>query len=175
MPRHVRITASIEELTEMYNSGLTMKQIGAKFNVSYQPIHTLFKKHGVKTRHCGPQQSPFHHLNNALQFIKARARNRKQEWALTDEQFISLIAQPCHYCGVMNSNRIKASSRYKTDFVYNGIDRKDSSLGYTPENSLPSCKHCNLAKREKPYKDFIEWVHKTSEFLKRRESDAHVL
>jgi len=175
MPRKVSISASIEELAEMYNSGLTLKQIGAKFGTSYQPIHTLFKRHGIKARHPGPQQSPVHHLNNALQFIKARARNRGQEWALTDGQFIALISQPCHYCGMMNSNRIKANSRYKKDFVYNGIDRKDSSLGYTPENSLPSCKYCNLAKRERPYEAFIEWVHHVSEFLKRRESSAHVL
>jgi len=42
--------------------------------------------------------------------------------------------------------------------IYNGIDRLDSSKGHVIDNVVPCCKWCNYAKRERSYKDFLDWV-----------------
>lgn len=34
-------------------------------------------------------------------------------------------------------------------YFYNGIDRLDNTKGYTPENSVACCKHCNSLKGDR--------------------------
>lgn len=77
-----------------------------------------------------------------------RARVRNLEFSLTENQFYELLSQDCHYCGDEQSY---------------GIDRKDSSVGYTKENSLPCCKMCNFMKRDLDYDLFIDKVKKIVE------------
>jgi hypothetical protein len=44
------------------------------------------------------------------------------------------------------------------DYVYNGIDRLDSSRGYEMGNVVPCCKQCNWAKNDIPYDEFLDWI-----------------
>jgi len=83
------------------------------------------------------------------------AKKRNREWALTDEQWLALCLSDCHYCGRAPYN-VK-TSKYDS-FTYNGIDRKDNSLGYTVANSLPCCKECNLRKGTMGYDEFMTWI-----------------
>ena len=46
----------------------------------------------------------------------------------------------------------------------NGIDRVDSSKGYTLENSVPCCKYCNIAKHTMTSTEFYAWVRRVYEF-----------
>ena len=46
------------------------------------------------------------------------------------------------------------------DTVLMGIDRKDNTLGYTLENSVPCCPTCNFAKRGLSVIEFIEWARR---------------
>ena len=46
------------------------------------------------------------------------------------------------------------------DYIYNGIDRVDSNIGYIFENCVPCCKLCNMAKKEYPVEEFKEWIAK---------------
>jgi len=39
--------------------------------------------------------------------------------------------------------------------VYNGVDRLDSSIGYTVSNCVASCGDANLAKQSLTYDEFI--------------------
>ena len=41
-----------------------------------------------------------------------------------------------------------------THVSYNGIDRLDSSLGYTKDNIVTCCKICNYAKNKMKFEDF---------------------
>jgi len=75
-------------------------------------------------------------------------------WELTDNEALSLIKQPCHYCGNQENN---------------GIDRKDNTLGYTIDNSLPCCGRCNISKNDMSYDDFIKHIHQCSKYLKEKE------
>ena len=49
----------------------------------------------------------------------------------------------CHYCGEPNCN---------------GLDRKDSSKGYTLDNVVSSCYSCNCKKWTTPYEEYVEKI-----------------
>lgn len=95
--------------------------------------------------------------NQALRACKRAARERSYEWRLTDEQVFTLFVQPCHYCGAIASNHSQHPDA-NGSFRYNGIDRVDNSLGYTPENCVACCKHCNVAKRSMSVLEFRMWI-----------------
>lgn len=88
---------------------------------------------------------------------KLNARKGNREWGLSDAQFLELSQMPCHYCYSPPMKEKKAS--YDT-FTYNGVDRKDNSIGYTPENSLPCCYKCNMRKGTVGYAEFLVWIER---------------
>ena len=69
----------------------------------------------------------------------------------------SLVRKPCYYCGIIAGNT-KITKNCKEGFKYNGIDRVDSSLGYTANNVVPCCGTCNIAKKDKSQEEFINWA-----------------
>lgn len=95
--------------------------------------------------------------NHALRATKRAAPDRGYRWALTDEQAFALFGQPCHYCGAIGANH-STNPNASGSFRYNGIDRVDNSLGYTPENCVAACKHCNVAKRSMTVLEFRMWI-----------------
>jgi hypothetical protein len=88
---------------------------------------------------------------------KARARNKKIDFELDKESFRNIIIQKCVYCHQFGKNyRIKRSCN--GTFVSNGIDRIDSSKGYTKDNIVPCCKRCNQMKNNLSLKDFLNHI-----------------
>lgn len=87
-----------------------------------------------------------------------------REWHLTPDQAYNLFTGNCHYCGCkpcrVQSWKKSGTSPGVPDFVYNGIDRKDNLLGYTPENSVSCCTTCNFMKGEIDYDSFVEYVRR---------------
>lgn len=71
------------------------------------------------------------------------AKLRGYTFTLLLEEFVDLIKQPCFYCGDEGK-------------PYNGIDRKNNSIGYEIENSVACCTMCNKMKRSFPFDEFIE-------------------
>jgi len=87
------------------------------------------------------------------------AKNRGLTFELNKKTFRLLTQQPCHYCGVsplqvsaINTNATTAP------YYHNGIDRKNSSLGYIKDNVVPCCFVCNRAKSNMGYNSFIAWL-----------------
>ena len=83
------------------------------------------------------------------QYIR-HAYERGLEFNLTDEEFDDLIFSNCHYCNsepssatYLNSDRLNKTNQ---EFKNNGIDRIDSSKGYTIDNCVPCCPICNRMK-----------------------------
>jgi hypothetical protein len=68
------------------------------------------------------------------------------EFRLTFDEFVNIVNNHCFYCGYKNS-----------DFV-NGIDRKNSSIGYILDNCVTSCKMCNYMKGSLSVDVFIKRV-----------------
>lgn len=81
---------------------------------------------------------------------------RGHEWALDYGQFQRVIAQDCAYCGTPPLQKYQGRRAFNGPVLHNGIDRKDNSLGYTVENSVPCCRWCNYAKRERTVEEFLE-------------------
>ena len=93
--------------------------------------------------------------------------NRYKDGDLTFDDFYILSQQNCFYCGsepnnVYNNYKIGAfysEERIKTGtFIYNGLDRIDSSIGHTKLNVVPCCKICNSMKMDMKSDDFLNQI-----------------
>jgi hypothetical protein len=83
---------------------------------------------------------------------KYGAERRGYSFDITLEEFINLWNKPCYYC----NDTINGI----------GIDRKDNSLGYTVDNTVPCCTVCNFMKHTMTDNLFIEQCNKiTNNFL----------
>lgn len=91
----------------------------------------------------------------------ALAKNRVYE--LTEIDIEKLVTSACHYCGGTDSNSYRSTTMGSPGiFNYNGIDRVDSSLGYTLNNVVACCQHCNFMKQEM---SLTEWFSRMEKVL----------
>lgn len=91
---------------------------------------------------------------------KRGAIKRDLEYSLSEEKFNELIVGKCFYCGDRFTNIKKGQGKTSGDFIYTGIDRIDSSLGYTESNSVSCCWMCNNMKNNTNIEIFISHIHK---------------
>jgi 5-methylcytosine-specific restriction endonuclease McrA len=98
-----------------------------------------------------------------FQVYRGRARDQKREFTFDFPLFKELITCNCHYCDAPPSNKsvYKFTKEYQ---LYNGVDRKNNALGYTPDNCVPCCDICNKAKRAMSYKAFMAWIKRLVAF-----------
>ena len=82
---------------------------------------------------------------------------KRRVWNLTEDEFYHISQQNCHYCGQPPS-LIKKGSGTDHDFIYNGIDRVDSTKEYVLNNVVPCCKRCNVAKNNMTTDEFRDWI-----------------
>jgi hypothetical protein len=119
---------------------------------------------GRNTRSCGcirrevcrarerRKNHPTHGV--VLTYYKRNARLAGHEWALTADQFWKLIQDRCHYCGAPpRQHRIIGRN-----LTHNGIDRIDSTKGYTTDNVVSCCTTCNRAKLTMTAPEFLGWA-----------------
>lgn len=66
---------------------------------------------------------------------RSRAEKKELEFAITNDNYKSIILQDCYLCG-----------KKSTETNINGIDRVDNTIGYTIENCKACCKECNHMK-----------------------------
>ncbi len=101
------------------------------------------------------------HITTARKVWKTRYSD------ISFDDFYELSQQNCYYCGVAPNNLQNAplcdkksslTARENGDFIYNGLDRMDNTLGHTKENCVPCCKYCNYAKREQTQEEFKLWL-----------------
>ena len=65
---------------------------------------------------------------------KKGARERELQFELSFEDYEKIVVNPCHYCGILEERG------------FNGIDRKNSGIGYIIENCVSCCQMCNYMK-----------------------------
>lgn len=85
------------------------------------------------------------------------AKGRGNKWELTRGQLRALTKQPCHYCGTEPMQCMRTANSTGA-YIYNGLDRVDNNLGYTIDNVVACCGHCNKAKNTMTIKEFKLWV-----------------
>ena len=80
--------------------------------------------------------------------VMKSAADRGLLFDLTFEQFTEIVCTPCKYCKLHN------------DHESIGIDRVDSSKGYTYDNIVPCCTTCNMCKGSLSLEEFKSHVLK---------------
>lgn len=99
-------------------------------------------------------------INSIITNYKTHAKKLDVCWDLTFDIIKELIAKPCFYCGVLNSNTYTGHDDKQRKFSYNGIDRLNSELGYSIDNCVPCCIVCNKAKLKRSKEEFLSWVRR---------------
>lgn len=122
-----------------------------------------------KSLHLAPGWTPGNTLPSGTalyhQYIKD-AKRRNIEFDLGIETFTSLTKSNCKYCGIEPSNQFYKKNKGLISgmgYMYNGLDRVDSSKGYVTENVVPCCWKCNQAKSNYSKDDFLDWVKRVYE------------
>lgn len=126
------------------------------------------------TTQRNPQMSSWRML---FKRYKSNAKFRKYKFEIDLDQFISICQLDCFYCGEKpkpqnkwnepnvrkNGRKIKDSEIKDYEVFANGIDRIDSSVGYTIDNIRPCCKNCNRAKMDLTEESFFNLIQKIYE------------
>lgn len=85
------------------------------------------------------------------------------------DEFMIISQMECFYCGAAPSNRsttygknngITQTRLDNSYFIYNGLDRVDSSIGHYKNNVVPCCANCNYAKLDRSQLEFFLWIEK---------------
>ena len=102
---------------------------------------------------------------NIYNTYKRNAFNRDLPFELTKDRLKELCSSDCSYCGCKPATKYwqKAKKLSKerirmSTMMVNGIDRVDSSKGYTEGNVVPCCKQCNYAKLDRTIEEFKAWI-----------------
>lgn len=101
-------------------------------------------------------------INKVYIGYKNSAKKRDLDWKLSKEEFLLLVKNKCTYCGASPEKKY-------IDGLYgyaelNGIDRKDSSIGYIFTNCTPCCSVCNQMKWTFSKCDFLNHIQKIYRF-----------
>lgn len=96
-------------------------------------------------------------LNARYKKYEIGAHDRNLPFELSIEEFDVITKMPCEYCGGYSDelNGVK----------FNGVDRIDSSQGYTVENSVPCCGMCNQMKMSYDLHDFLEHAKAITNYI----------
>ena len=101
------------------------------------------------------------------------AYKRNFTWELADEDFDGITSRNCFYCDLPPSTVRKARGArgkygHSGEFIYNGIDRIDSKLGYTLDNVVTCCEVCNRAKSDMSFDEFLSYLDRIAIARSRR-------
>jgi hypothetical protein len=101
-------------------------------------------------------------INQVYGWYKRSAKIRGLSFEINKEDFLILTKLNCYYCGIPPSTINDYSDNGKC--IYNGLDRKDNTVGYTLENVAPCCKECNYIKGPRNSNEFIIWLRRAGAF-----------
>jgi 5-methylcytosine-specific restriction endonuclease McrA len=80
--------------------------------------------------------------------LKNRAKSKNWSFDLTVDDYIKITSEPCSYCNEAVSRGV------------GGIDRVDSSKGYTKDNSVSCCMKCNSGKGTMTVEEYVSHCKK---------------
>ena len=105
-------------------------------------------------------------INYLFRMYVQAAKRRGLPWGLSKKRFIKLIFNPCVYCG--SGFRTAKTPYGKTSAIVTGVDRKDSSSGYSIRNCVSCCTVCNRMKWDLKEEDFFSKIKQILKYQKRR-------
>lgn len=127
-----------------------------RFSKSYDPLsctycYPEYNSKKVKSRYekihglSGIEYEQDKRIRYRLLSLKKGAYSRGFNFDLSDEEAKKLLSRECYYCG-------------NNDYI--GLDRIDSTKGYTLGNTVSCCKYCNLMKNNLQYDLFLTQINK---------------
>ena len=96
-------------------------------------------------------------FNSLYLAYRTRARIKGHVFEISKDEFKRLAKQLCHFCGTPPAT-IRRGRAKAPPFIYNGLDRLDSKLGYTLANVVTCCGACNFMKRTDTVSSFLARV-----------------
>ena len=112
---------------------------------------------GCVVRTMKPRPAKYPEWVAVLHMYKKGSKDRGIAWELPDIFAKSLFQSDCFYCGQAPCRKLRSRSK-KSEFLYNGIDRVSSTVGYTESNVVACCTECNYAKREMSTVEFRKLI-----------------
>jgi len=99
-----------------------------------------------------------------LNRYRSQSRARGIKWNLSSEEFRKMTKKPCYLCASQPHQLCKDENREsfkKYDgYLYSGVDRVDSSVGYEFSNCRPCCGNCNRMKNNMTLRNFKRHIKK---------------
>lgn len=155
----------VQEVLDAYDTGKhTLKSLSKLFGQSFKVIKTCIysndKKIGIVESNKRRALSIADRTSNMIYRVyKKNAASRKLEFTLTILDIENLIFSKCFYCSRIGVNK-------SISLRYNGIDRKDNTIGYLVENCVTCCGQCNRAKSDLTISQFYDWINMVHEGIK---------
>lgn len=128
--------------------------------------NSAFQFRGIENREDAVLKVQYSHLKRRHKKIDSKNK------IIDFKVFKNLSKSNCKYCGLEYSKEIEDRLSERSDgkklsdniIKINGIDRVDSNIGYTKDNSVPCCKYCNFAKHTMSEDNFYKWVRMVYEY-----------
>lgn len=79
-------------------------------------------------------------------------------FGLSQDEFKSLTKQDCYYCGIRPQQSYEIKANDTAPYIYNGVDRLNSSNGYVLGNVVPCCGFCNRMKMDSNLEEFLSKI-----------------
>lgn len=93
------------------------------------------------------------------------AKKRNIEFELSIEDFRKFCYNNCKYCGISPCRlEPRMATRVNGQILVNGIDRVDTTKGYTLNNCVTSCHKCNLAKGQMGWQEWVDWTNQLTSY-----------
>lgn len=119
-----------------------------------------WNQHSYKERLKSNVDNKTYWINRLYCSYRRAAQVHGREFDLTKLQFENIIEQTCFYCGERPKPPQTRHESVKIKFVCNGLDRVDTTGGYTLSNVVACCFICNRAKSTLSTEDFLAWIEK---------------
>lgn len=160
----------VEQWYEYYkDASIPSTEIANMFDVNPHTMVKALRRYGYPIRNKGFQKNnakgTYGHDTTRLKLLwfkrhtyMRRSKRKGITFNLSDDQFIALVTSNCHYCGKSHKEETRIIRKDTVNMLT--IDRKNSSIGYIPDNCVPACKTCNTIKMDLPYDDFYEHIKK---------------
>jgi hypothetical protein len=142
----------IVDISKIYKvSQSTLKQFCIKNGLN--PTADLYT-YEMKNRHKLKSNVGFYRL---LKSYKRNAKVNNIKFELTEKEFENLTKGNCFYCNSV-PKKISKSISGKSDYIYNGIDKKTPELGYIIKNCVSCCWECNQLKTNYTFEEFFNII-----------------
>jgi hypothetical protein len=126
----------------------------ATFIKRIRHIHSFIKNtENVRHPECFPDAKCVSYLS-----YRSRAEKKELEFAITNDDYKSIILQDCYLCG-----------KKPTETNINGVDRVDNAFGYNIENCKACCKECNHMKNNFGLEELLGKIERIKEVWTNRE------